>query len=88
MPTYSFACPACGNRFDEVMSIHADHTPACPECGAEVRKVFGSVGVTFKGSGFYRTDSRSKPAEAGSSSSSSAPGAPSAPSSPSSTSSD
>jgi len=55
------------------MSIHADHTPACPECGAEVRKVFGSVGVTFKGSGFYRTDSRSKPSSSESSSSSSTP---------------
>ena len=63
MPTYSFACTKCGHRFDEVMSIHDSATPVCPECGGEVRKVFGSVGVSFKGSGFYRTDSREKPAE-------------------------
>jgi len=58
MPTYSFACTACDSRFDAVMSIHDSATPACLACGADVRKVFGSVGVTFKGSGFYRTDSR------------------------------
>lgn len=68
MPTYSFACTQCGNRFDEVMSIHDTTTPACPACGAEVRKLYGSVGVTFKGSGFYRTDSREKPAAKSSSS--------------------
>ena len=71
MPTYSFACTACDNRFDAVMSIHDSATPACPVCGAEVRKVFGSVGVTFKGSGFYRTDSR-EPAKASTSKASSA----------------
>jgi predicted nucleic acid-binding Zn ribbon protein len=53
------------------MSIHDSATPLCPDCGGEVRKVFGSVGVTFKGSGFYRTDSRDKPAATSSSSSSS-----------------
>jgi len=58
VPTYSFACTRCDHRFDEVTSIHDNTTPACRECGAEVRKLFGSVGVTFKGSGFYRTDSR------------------------------
>lgn len=61
MPTYSYACATCGHRFDAVQSIHDHTSPACPECGSEVRKVFGSVGVTFKGSGFYRTDSREKP---------------------------
>lgn len=71
MPTYTFACTNCGHRFDEVMSIHHHSTPACPECGGVVRKVFGSVGVTFKGSGFYRTDSREKPASSSSTSSSS-----------------
>ena len=69
MPTYSFACTQCDHRFDEVMSIHDDTTPECRACGAEVRKLFGSVGVTFKGSGFYRTDSRETPAKASSSTS-------------------
>jgi len=58
MPTYAYACTACDHRFEAVMSIHDATTPACSACGSEVRKVFGSVGVTFKGSGFYRTDSR------------------------------
>jgi len=58
MPTYSYACAACGHRFEAVQSIHDHSSPVCPECGGEVRKLFGSVGVTFKGSGFYRTDSR------------------------------
>jgi len=48
----------CDHRFEQAMSIHDSATPICPVCGSEVRKVFGSVGVTFKGSGFYRTDSR------------------------------
>lgn len=65
MPTYAFACPSCGHRFEEVISIHDSTVPACPECGSEVRKVFGNVGVSFKGSGFYRTDSRATPAKAG-----------------------
>jgi len=60
------------------MSIHDHSTPVCPECGSEVRKVFGSVGVTFKGSGFYRTDSREKPAAASSPSSSNSSGSGSA----------
>jgi len=51
------------------MSIHDSATPTCPTCGGSVRKVFGNVGVTFKGSGFYRTDSREKPAAAPSSTS-------------------
>ena len=61
MPTYSFACSACRHRFDTVLSIHDSSTPACPECGGAVRKVFGNVAVTFNGSGFYRTDSRPAP---------------------------
>lgn len=58
MPTYSYACTVCGHRFDAVQSIHAAALTECPECKAELRRVFGTVGVTFKGSGFYRTDSR------------------------------
>jgi putative FmdB family regulatory protein len=66
VPTYAFACPSCGHRFEEVISIHDSAVPACPECGSEVRKVFGNVGVSFKGSGFYRTDSRATPSKASS----------------------
>ncbi len=59
MPTYSYACRACDHRFDEVQSIHDDALVTCPACSGQLRRVFGNVGVTFKGSGFYRTDSRS-----------------------------
>ncbi len=58
MPTYTYACRACEHRFDTVQSIHDSALEACPECAGELRRVFGNVGVTFKGSGFYRTDSR------------------------------
>ena len=58
MPTYAYRCAACDHRFETVQSIHDDALEACPECTGNVRRVFGSVGVTFKGSGFYRTDSR------------------------------
>ncbi|GAB3614218.1 FmdB family zinc ribbon protein [Humibacter ginsengisoli] len=59
MPTYSYKCSACGHTFDIHQSFSDSALTTCPECGGELRKVFGSVGVTFKGSGFYRTDSRS-----------------------------
>jgi putative FmdB family regulatory protein len=59
MPTYAYACTACDHRFEAVQSFSDDALTACPECGGRLRKVFGSVGVVFKGSGFYRTDSRS-----------------------------
>lgn len=58
MPTYTYLCGGCGHRFDAVQSIHDDGLETCPECTGALRKVFGTVGVTFKGSGFYRTDSR------------------------------
>ncbi len=60
MPTYSYACTACDHAFDTVQSIHDSALTECPECAGPLRKQFGSVGVTFKGSGFYRTDSRSE----------------------------
>jgi putative FmdB family regulatory protein len=62
MPTYQYACTnaRCGNRFDRVQSFTDPAVQQCPDCGMAVRKVFGSVGVVFKGSGFYRTDSRSE----------------------------
>lgn len=58
MPTYSYACTECGNRFDAVQAFSDDALTTCPECSGRLRKLFGSVGVVFKGSGFYRTDSR------------------------------
>ncbi|HWE89102.1 MAG TPA: FmdB family zinc ribbon protein [Pseudonocardiaceae bacterium] len=58
MPTYQYACTACGHRFDAVQSFTDDALTECPECAGRLRKLFGAVGVVFKGSGFYRTDSR------------------------------
>jgi len=58
MPTYAYACTACDHRLEVVQSFSDDALTVCPECGGRLRKVFGSVGVVFKGSGFYRTDSR------------------------------
>ncbi|MEX3654375.1 FmdB family zinc ribbon protein [Mycolicibacterium fortuitum] len=83
MPTYSYACTECGNRFDAVQAFSDDALTSCPKCSGKLRKLFGSVGVVFKGSGFYRTDNR----ESGKSSSNGSP-AKSSESSSSSTSSD
>ena len=59
MPTYSYRCADCGHSFDIQQSFTDDSLTVCPECGGTLRKVFGNIGVTFSGSGFYRTDSRS-----------------------------
>jgi len=59
VPTYAYTCTACGHAFDIHQSFTDDALTVCPECSGRLRKVFSSVGVTFKGSGFYRTDSRS-----------------------------
>ncbi|MGW0183116.1 FmdB family zinc ribbon protein [Nocardia sp. NPDC003345] len=59
MPTYSYACTQCDNRFDIVQSFTDDALTVCSECSGALRKLFNSVGIVFKGSGFYRTDSRS-----------------------------
>ena len=67
MPTYQYACTECGHAFEQVQSFSDDALTTCPECTGRLRKVFNAVGVVFKGSGFYRTDSRAN----GSSSSSS-----------------
>ena len=77
MPTYSYACTECGHRFDAVQAFSDATLIACPECRGKLRKQYGSIGVTFNGSGFYRTDSRagagvSSPAPASSKSESSA----------------
>ena len=58
MPTYSYACTECDNRFDAVQAFTDDALTTCPKCSGRLRKLFNSVGVVFKGSGFYRTDSR------------------------------
>ncbi|WP_075827898.1 FmdB family zinc ribbon protein [Cellulosimicrobium sp. CUA-896] len=58
MPTYAYTCTACGHAFDIHQAFTDDALTVCPECSGRLRKVFSSVGVTFKGSGFYRTDSR------------------------------
>ncbi len=58
MPTYMYKCADCGHRFESVQGFHDDPLDTCPDCGGAVRRVIGNVGVTFKGSGFYRTDSR------------------------------
>lgn len=59
MPTYAYACKDCGHQFDAVQSFSDDALTECPQCQGALRKLFNSVGVVFKGSGFYRTDSRS-----------------------------
>lgn len=59
MPTYQYACTACDHRFDAVQSFSDPSLTDCPVCSERLRKVFSSVGIVFKGSGFYRTDSRS-----------------------------
>ena len=69
MPTYQYRCKACGEDLEVQQSFTDDALTTCPACGAEqLKKVFGNIAVTFKGSGFYKTDSRPS---SGSSSSSS-----------------
>lgn len=58
MPTYAYRCTECGHAFDIHQEFTDEALTACPECSGRLRKVFGSIGVTFKGSGFYRNDSR------------------------------
>ncbi|HZP14719.1 MAG TPA: FmdB family zinc ribbon protein [Nocardioides sp.] len=58
MPTYEYACTECGHVFDAVQSFSDASLTECPQCGGKLRKVFSAAGVVFKGSGFYRTDSR------------------------------
>ena len=59
MPTYPYTCTECGHAFEVHQSFSDPSLTECPECSGRLRKVFSSVGVVFKGSGFYRTDSRS-----------------------------
>ena len=60
MPTYQYACTECGHGFEAVQPFSDDALTACPQCEGRLRKVFSSVGIVFKGSGFYRNDSREK----------------------------
>lgn len=69
MPTYEYRCKSCGQHLEVVQSFTDDPLTECPGCGGDLRKVFSSIGISFKGSGFYRTDSRSA-AKAGSNGSS------------------
>lgn len=66
MPTYAYACTSCGHTFDAVQSFSEPSLTECPECGGVLRKQYGSIGVTFNGSGFYRTDSRTSGSDSGS----------------------
>ncbi|HVM28004.1 MAG TPA: FmdB family zinc ribbon protein [Mycobacteriales bacterium] len=58
MPTYQYACTACGERHEAVQAFTDPPLTECPACSGRLRKVFSAVGVVFKGSGFYKTDSR------------------------------
>ncbi len=73
MPTYDYRCDACENVFEVFQSFSEDPLSKCPEenCGGEVKKIFSAPGISFKGSGFYKNDSRSKSSSSSSSSSSS-----------------
>ena len=70
MPTYQYACTACGEQLEAVQKFSDDPLTTCPACAGTLRKVFSPVGVVFKGSGFYKTDSRTTAKSSSSSSSS------------------
>jgi len=63
MPTYEYACTECGTHIEVVQSMSDAPLATCAICGGRLRKVFSPIGIVFKGSGFYRTDSRDKPAK-------------------------
>ena len=60
MPTYQYACTECGERLEVVQKFSDEPLTVCPACQGKLRKVFSAVGVVFKGSGFYKNDSRAK----------------------------
>jgi putative FmdB family regulatory protein len=78
VPTYAYACKDCGHAFDIVQSFSDSSLTSCPECEGTLRKKFNSVGVVFKGSGFYRTDSRDSKGSSVSPAAAAAPAAPAA----------
>ena len=59
MPTYEYSCKSCGEHLEVVQSFKDDALTQCPNCGGVLKKVFGNIGIVFKGSGFYKNDSRS-----------------------------
>ena len=61
MPAYDFRCTKCGKEFEVTRSMGSGGPVACPDCGAETKKVFSPVGVAFKGTGFHNTDYRPRP---------------------------
>jgi putative FmdB family regulatory protein len=66
LPTYEYACTACGHRLEAVQKFTDDSLTECPECGGKLRKVFGAPGIVLKGSGFYKTDTRAQDKRSGS----------------------
>jgi putative FmdB family regulatory protein len=66
LPTYEYACKACGHRLEAVQKFTDDALTECPDCGGELRKVFGAPGIVLKGSGFYKTDARAHDKRSGS----------------------
>lgn len=66
MPTYQYACTECGEQLEAVQAFTDAPLTECPACGGRLRKVFSAVGVVFKGSGFYKTDSRASSGSGGS----------------------
>ena len=76
MPTYQYRCADCGHFFEIVQSFSDDSLTECPECTGTLRKVFNAVGVVFKGSGFYKNDSRGKSSSADTATSSSSDSSP------------
>ena len=71
MPTYQYACTSCGEQLEAVQKFPDEPLTECPACGGRLRKVFSAVGVVFKGSGFYKTDSRTTSKKSSSSNASS-----------------
>lgn len=88
MPTYQYRCKDCGHDFEVVQAFTDDALTECPECDGALKKVYGNVGISFKGSGFYKNDARSGSKSTSSSSSSSSSTDSSSSDSSSSTSSD
>src|SRR5690606_22954951 len=74
MPTYEYLCKSCGERLEVQQSFSDPSLTECPRCSGVLRKVFGNVGITFKGSGFYKTDSRKSSSGSKTSSSTSSSG--------------
>jgi putative FmdB family regulatory protein len=66
LPTYEYACTACGHRLEAVQKFTDDALTECPDCGGKLRKVFGAPGIVLKGSGFYKTDTRAADKRSGS----------------------